>query len=153
MTLFFLVPALILTGLLAGISLDKALVQLPARHRLGVVAFSAFSRVNDLGSGLVVYALLGVGSALLTLLAGVTAWLAKTPLSQAAPLAAAVLLAVLHSLATSRAAPNMLRLRHSLLDEPALARLLDRFTFWHNIRAVLQLLHFLFLVWALIALI
>ncbi len=58
----FIPGAIVLTGLLAGISLDKALVQLPARRRMGVVAFAGFSRANDLGNGLVLYPLLGVGA-------------------------------------------------------------------------------------------
>jgi hypothetical protein len=47
----------------------------------------------------------------------------------------------------------MLKLRQESLEESAVAQLLDRFTFWHALRAVLQMLHFLALVWALLALI
>jgi hypothetical protein len=41
-----------LSGLLAGISLDQAVVQLPARHPLGDRAYAAFIWVTDLQSGL-----------------------------------------------------------------------------------------------------
>ena len=47
-------------GLLAGLNVDTALVKLPARQRIGVVAYATFARGNDLGNGLVVYPLLDV---------------------------------------------------------------------------------------------
>src|SRR5512146_1279289 len=96
LTLILLVLATLLTGLLAGISLDKAIVQLPARRRLGVQAFSAFSWANDLGNGLVFYPIMGIGSALLTILAGLSAWLGKNDPAQAWPLYVAVFLAIFH---------------------------------------------------------
>ncbi len=58
-------------GLLAGLNVDTALVKLPARRRIGVEAYATFARGNDLGNGLVVYPLLGVGAALLAVLATV----------------------------------------------------------------------------------
>jgi hypothetical protein len=64
------------------VGLDKSLVQLPARHRIGVVAFAAFSRANDLGNGLILYPALGIGAALLTILAALTAMLRGIPLQQ-----------------------------------------------------------------------
>jgi hypothetical protein len=66
------------------------------------------------------------------------------------PLYVAVLLAVLHSITTARAAPKMLSLRQLPIEEATLVRTLDRFAAWHNLRAVLQFLNFLILVWAII---
>jgi hypothetical protein len=149
--LILIVVATAMTGLLAGASLDKAVVQLPARHRLGIAAFAAFSRANDLGRGLFFYPFMGISAALLTILAGLDAILRATPLAQAWPLYVAVLLAILHSIATSRAAPNMLSLGKTSGDEKNLAATLDRFAFWHNVRAVLQVLDFFFLIWAMLA--
>ena len=146
-----ILAATVLTGLLAGISVDKAIVQLPARHRMGVIAFAAFSRANDLGAGLVLYPVLGIAAALLTILAALVVFLQGTPLAHAWPLYISALLAVLHSIATARAAPNMLSLRQPTDDEAILAGALDRFARWHNVRAVLQLLNFLMLLWAAVA--
>ncbi len=151
--LVLLILATFFTGLLAGISLDKAVVQLPARRRLGEITFAAFSRANDLGNGLVLYSALGIGSAFLTIVAGIFTWVDKVPLSTAWPLYCGVALAILHSFATSRAAPQMLRLRQPALSEEQIKASLDLFTTWHSIRAVLQCLDFAFLLWALIALI
>ena len=146
-----ILAATVLTGLLAGISIDKAFVQLPARHRMGVIAFAAFSRANDLGAGLIVYPVLGIAAALLTIVATTAVFLQGTPLAHAWPLYISALLALLHSITTARAAPNMLSLRQPTDDEAILAGALDRFARWHNVRAVLQLLNFLMLLWAAVA--
>jgi hypothetical protein len=141
-----ILAATVVTGLLAGISLDKALVQLPARHRMGVVGFSAFSRANDLGNGLVLYPVLGIGAALLTIGAALAAFLQGASQVHAWLLYVSALLALLHSAATARAAPNMLSLRQATNNEAVLTEILDRFAKWHNVRAILQLLNFLTLV-------
>jgi hypothetical protein len=151
LTFSLILAATVLTGLLAGISLDKAIVQLPARHRMGVIGFAAFSRANDLGAGLIVYPVLGIGAALLTIIAALAVFFQGVPLADAWPLHTSALLALLHSVATARAAPNMLRLRQPADDEALLTETLDRFAKWHNLRAVLQLLNFLMLVWAAFA--
>lgn len=147
-TFILTLAATLVTGLLAGASLDKALVQLPARHRIGPIAFAAFSRANDLGNGLVLYPLFGIASALLTLLAALAAGLSGLTFANALPLYLAALLAVLHSFTTTRAAPNMLALREPISDEAQLTETFDRFAKWHSIRAILQLLNFVCLVWA-----
>lgn len=147
--LILVVAATALTGLLAGINLDKALVQLPARHRLGVVPFAAFSRANDLGRGLFLYPSLGLASALLTI-AATLVYLAKVPpMYVKLPLYTAVGLAVLHTVATARAAPLMLSLRNLSLTEAQLTSMLNGFARWHGVRTLLQVLHFAALLWAL----
>lgn len=151
LTFTLILAATIVTGLLAGISIDKSVVQLPARHRMGVVAFAAFSRANDLGTGLIVYPVLGIGAALLTMLAAVTAYLQGTALAQAWPLYTSAVLALLHSVTTARAAPNMLSLRQPNIGEAKLTEALNRFARWHNLRAGLQLINFIMLVWAMVA--
>lgn len=63
------VAALAADGLLAGLSLDKVIVQLPARRRIGVVAYAGYARSADLGNGVAFYALIGVSAAVLTVAA------------------------------------------------------------------------------------
>ncbi len=151
LTLILLLAATIMTGLLAGASLDKAIVQLPARHRMGVIAFASFSKANDLGNGLIVYPVLGISAALLTILAALVAFLQATSLQQSLPLCISALLALLHSVTTTRAAPNMLSLRQATNDEAVLAETLNRFAKWHNLRTILQVLNFVMLIWAIVA--
>jgi hypothetical protein len=43
-TLALAAVAALTAGLLAGASLDQSIKQLPARHRIGVEAFAAYSR-------------------------------------------------------------------------------------------------------------
>ena len=150
-TFILILAATVVTGLLAGASLDKAIVQLPARHRMGVVGFAAFSRANDLGNGLIVYPVLGISAALLTIVAALAAFLQGAPAAHTLPLYISALLAVLHSVTTVRAAPNMLSLRQPTSDETILTETFNRFAKWHNLRAVLQLLNFVMLLWAVIA--
>ncbi len=56
------VPHLILGG--AGI--DRLIVQLPARHRIGALAYATYARATDLGNGRFLYPILGIGGPLAT---------------------------------------------------------------------------------------
>jgi hypothetical protein len=48
LTLALLVVATAVTGVLAGASLDQSVKQLPARRKIGAVAYSRYSRAADL---------------------------------------------------------------------------------------------------------
>jgi hypothetical protein len=148
--LFLLVVATAINGLLAGLNVDTALVKLPARRRIGVVAYATFARGNDLGNGLLVYPLLGIGAALLTVLATLFAFILSASMEVVLPLSLATLLSLLHTFATTRAAPIMLSLKNTPDDEAPLAVKLDRFARWHAVRATLQVLVFFILLWALV---
>ena len=58
LVVFMIALATAANGLLAGLNTDTALVKLPARRRIGAVAYATFARGNDLGNGLIVYPLL-----------------------------------------------------------------------------------------------
>ncbi len=151
LVLSLMIFATTINGLLSGLNVDTALVKLPARRRIGAVAYATFARGNDLGNGLVVYPLLGVGAALLTVLATALAYIVHSPIEVLLPLSIALLLSVLHSFATTRAAPVMLSIKDAPNDEALLASKLDRFARWHTVRATFQVLTFFVLVWALVA--
>ena len=151
LVVFLIALATAINGLLAGLNTDTALVKLPARRRIGAVAYATFARGNDLGNGLVVYPLLGVGAALLTVLATALAYIVRSPIEVLLPLSIALLLSVLHSFATTRAAPVMLSIKDAPTDEALLASKLDRFARWHTVRATFQVLTFFVLLWALVA--
>jgi hypothetical protein len=139
------------TGLLAGASLDQSIKQLPARHRIGIEAYSAYSQASDLGNGVLFYGLLGGGAALLTLAAAVAAHVADLPARICVPADIGAGLAVLHSLTTLRAAPINFAQRRAQGDPEALAKLLNRFTHWQAVRAGLQVANFGVLLWGLAA--
>ncbi len=146
-----IVLAAITNGLLAGASFDAALVKLPARKRIGAPAYAVFARGNDLGNGLVVYPALAGSAALLAFLATGAAVLNREPASVLLPLALASCCSVIHFFFTSRAAPVMLSLRKAPDDIAALGQKLDRFAYWHTWRAIFQMLAFLALLWAQVA--
>ncbi|MDQ3965929.1 MAG: hypothetical protein M3246_05685 [Actinomycetota bacterium] len=72
-TFVLILAATAADGLLAGASLDQSIKQLPARHRIGVVAYSKYSRASDLEPGVLWYGILGVGAAVLTIAAAILA--------------------------------------------------------------------------------
>ena len=139
------------TGLLAGASLDQSIKQLPARHRIGVEAYSAYSQASDLGNGIFFYGVLGVGAALLALAAAVAAHVAALPGAGLVPADLGAAFAVLHSLVTARVAPTSFSQRRVQGDAAALARVFNRFARWQAVRAGLQAVNFGVLLWALVA--
>ena len=145
-----IVAATALNGLLAGVSFDGALVKLPARRRIGAVAYATFARGNDLGNGLWVYPSTAIGAAVLTILATIVAYFEHASAALVVPLSLATLTSIGHFLATSQAAPIMLRVGKTSDDAAVLASLLDRFARWHALRATLQVLTFFVMLWALV---
>jgi hypothetical protein len=147
--LTFLAAAL--NGLLAGASLDQSLKQLPARHKMGVSAFSLYSRSADLSrNGVIWYALLGISAALVTLAAAVATDISGS--TQTLPILGAAVLSVLHSIATSFAAPTNFRQRKVLKDQAALAAVFDTFERWQTVRVILQVSTFMLTLWAIVVL-
>ena len=130
--------ALAADGILAGLSLDKVIVQLPVRRRIGVTAYAAYARAADLGNGIAFYAAVGVGAAALTLAAFAVAAALGTPGMVTGLLAAAAALSLAHSAMTGRAAPAMFRIGRAGDDPAALAPLLARFARWSAARAGTQ---------------
>ena len=145
-----IVAATAINGLLSGISFDGALVKLPTRRRIGAAVYATFARGNDLGNGLWVYPSTAISAALLTLVATIVAYVEHASAALLAPLSIAALTSIGHFLATSRAAPIMLQVGKTPDNEALLAALLDRFARWHALRATLQILTFLLLLWALL---
>ena len=135
-----LIAAALANGLIAGASLDRSVVQLPARRKIGVPAYSAYSVAHELeGVGLIWYPVLGIGSALLTIAAAVIVAATGITLLNGSPIYLAAITAVMHTVVTARAAPLNFRQRSAQGDEAELARIIDSFERWHAARAILQL--------------
>jgi hypothetical protein len=148
--LILIVVATALNGLLAGFSVEGALVKLPTRRRIGAVAYAAFARGSDLGNGVWVYPSTAIGAALFTFAATIVAYVENVPAALLALLSVATVLSIGHFLATSRAAPIMLRVGKTPDDAALLSPLLDRFARWHAVRATLQALTFFVLMWTVV---
>jgi hypothetical protein len=107
--------AAIFNGMLAS-GINRTLVDMPAWQRVGAPAWAEFSQWADMGPyGLVMYPLEGIGGAVLSVVAAII--FARSRLSRrrsgALPISAAALLSLGGMLATTQAAPTLLRTRHT----------------------------------------
>jgi len=149
--MFLIVAATAFNGILAGASLDQSIKQLPARHRIGMVAYSRYTQASDLGNGIAWYAFIGLGAAILVIVTAVFAFVQQVDSDQRLPLYLAAGLSVLHSLVTTQAAPTMFSQRQHDQDEAALRTVFNRFERWQTLRAILQVMTFVTLLWALVS--
>jgi hypothetical protein len=138
-----------LNGILAGASLDQSIKQLPARHKIGVRTYSVYSQASDLGNGIAWYAIIGIGAAILTIIASFVALSQQSTLPTVTPLYVAAGLSVFHSLMTTQAAPTLFSQRRHAQDEAPLVKIFNRFERWQTLRAIFQVLTFSALLWAL----
>lgn len=144
-----LLAAVVVNAVLVGAAGDQVIKQLPARHRIGVAAFSDYSQAADLSNGLPWYATLGVSAAVLAILAALVGLrMRPRPRALTVPLVAAVVCTIAHSALTAVAAP----LNFSQRDVNELAELttiFDQFEQLTILRGALQAAVLATLVWAL----
>jgi hypothetical protein len=148
----FTIILIILTfiqGLAAGICFDKALVNLPTRHRIGVTSYANFARGNDLGNGLKVYPYLVVGGGFIILVFTLFAYFNDQPTVKLYPLYFTSLSVIGYLFSTLKAAPIMWSLKNTFDDEVTLKQKLDKFAYWHSWRTIFQILAFIALLWTL----
>lgn len=150
-TLILVVATTALSGIATGTSLDVSIRQLPARHRIGVVAYSAYSQATDPGTAVIWYICIGVGALLLALAAAVVALLQRVPLAHTLPIMLFASLWVVHLLITLIwAIPTLPRQRHVATDEQ-LAAIFNRFERLQTVRVVIDVLIFGTTLWALVS--
>jgi hypothetical protein len=150
-TLWLLLAAVLGNGHLVGASLDQTIKQLPTRRRIGAVAFSEYSRAGDLSNGVAWYATLGVGAAVLTVIAAIAGLTDSPSAALSTALWLAVILTIAHSFTTGRAAPINYSQRAAAGDATRLDAIFDRFERWSRARSALQTLTLLAVTWALVA--
>ena len=109
-----------------------------------------YAKATDLGNGRFLYPILGISGPLATWAALVVALITGATGSVVILLGIASGLAVLHTLATTQAAPTMLRIGRAENRVELIAPLLDRFTRLSWIRAALQVLTAAALLWLLV---
>jgi hypothetical protein len=149
--LLLLAGATALNGILAGASLDQSIKQLPARHHIGLVAYSTYSRASDLGNGILWYAGIGIGAAALAIAVAVVAYMQGLSIAQAPLVYSAAILSALHTFITARAAPTNFSQRNYTNDTMRLAVIFDLFARLQALRALVQVLTFGILLWALVS--
>jgi len=118
-------------AILAGSTIDRLVVQVPALAQLGPERWAEFSRHADLSKrGLAFYPFIGIGHAVLSIASAVA-----EPKNRAATAGAALALGGM--ITTVKAAPVMLSVRN-LKDPDEIQDAMNRFLFWSAIRAVCQ---------------
>jgi hypothetical protein len=149
-TRILLAAATLFAGILAGGAVDRVIVGGPAWHELGAPAWAQYSRLADLGTGLIAYPIEGIGSALLIMAATLSHHFDR--MAQRAvtlPLYVALALSLAGLLLTVKAAPIMLGLA-SPQSAAAVERAFDQFFLWGlYVRGLADVLAFAALVWAL----
>jgi hypothetical protein len=151
MNLIFLLIffAAVLDGLLAGIGLQKLFVELPARKKIGVVAFSDYSRASDLMNGVYLYPSFAIGGVLLKVLAFVFILRSNYDLGVTFPLGLAVVFGIGVLIMTIFAAPQMFKIGKTENKKELLSPLLEKFMTYSYPRAVFMGLQFLTTLWVL----
>jgi hypothetical protein len=153
---FLLAAATIVDGLLAGASLDQSVEQLPARHRIGVRAYHAYTQASHMANGRFWLIPLGIVGPILRVAASF--WVYRLRLADGAVLSvvSAAVLAVGHLLLTLKAGSINWALtpwqppERQIKDELKLATIFQSFERWQAVRASVQLLTFVVGVWALV---
>ncbi|HVZ35608.1 MAG TPA: hypothetical protein VG963_24450 [Polyangiaceae bacterium] len=137
-------------GLRAGAGTFRVLVDLPARFRIGPVAFAEFSRATDLSTaGFIFWAVYGIGGAAFT---GTTWWVMRrrgAARRVRALCGAAALCSVFILVMTTQAAPLMLRVGSASNDVALLSHLIELFVRWTILRIACADLSFCALLMAL----
>jgi len=143
----------IVIGAFGAPIVDRALVATPAWRELGPQAWAAYSRHADLGNGLIVYPIYGIGLAVLAVAAAISCRFdCEAPRRAGKPIYLAALCAVGVIATTFMAAPIMLGVPDLENDGAALQDAFDRFTFWGvYFRGALGALALLASIWALAA--
>ncbi len=145
--------ATLVNSILAGMNVNRALVEMPAWQQTGPLGWAEFSRHADLArNGAILYPLCAFAGTILSIAAFTRFYPdGNKPEAAAIPIYTASLLSIAGLLTTLKAAPNMLRVRH-LCDAPALQQAMDGFQFWGNIRGLFQFLAFVANLWSLVTL-
>ena len=141
--------ATLLSGLLAGASADRYLVQVPAWRRLDPMTWAEHSRHADLGNGRFWYPILAFGASGLSVAAALGQY-QRSVMVQGLnlPVYLAAVLSVLGLGMTALAAPHLLRLRQPR-DHATTEASFRVFHTWGLIRAVFQILAFPINLWSL----
>jgi cytochrome c biogenesis factor len=154
LTRSLVIGATILGGLLAGVAVDKSMVQLPSWRQIGLVPWAEFTRTADLGRGLIFYPAQGIGALLCSVVAAVVFGVNRTePREAAIPIYGAAGLAILAFIVTRYViAPDTLSVGNVDDNAAALQIIFDRLQPWWTGKASLHALTFFANVWALVAL-
>jgi len=146
------VGAALFGGLLAGVTANRALVQMPAWQRIGVVPWAAFTRAENLGFvGMIFYPAIGLAALLLTAATAIAfRFDGAARGSRSLPIYSAAVLAIAGAVVTRAAiVPAMFSLRDAGNNVAELQRIFLSVARWWEVNDVLHVLAFGLNLWAL----
>lgn len=141
--------ACIVGGLLAGGDLYRYLIEVPAWRNLEISNWQIYSRHADLGNGLILFPAEALGNSLILIIASLICLKNRDLNPVELPIHASTIFAVAGLIFTAFAAPVMLHLSKINGDSTRLKNAFNTFHFWGSLRAVAQILSFIFSVVAL----
>jgi hypothetical protein len=152
MTRGLAVVAALSTGLLAGVTVNRALVQLPTWERIGLIPWANFTRAENVGLESVFYPVLGLAALLLTLAAAIAFRLDRgTRGSRGFPIYSAAVLVVAWAVVTRGVlVPAMFSLRVAGNDTIELQGIFLTVVRWSRVNDILHVLTFGLNLWGLI---
>lgn len=140
-------------GILAGVTANRALVQLPAWEKIGLIPWASFTQAENSGVGSIFYPALGFAAILFTLGAAVALRLdrAASGWPRLAIYLAALLTVVWAVVTRTLLVPAMLGLRATGNDIFRLQQLFSAVERWSAVNDVLHVITFCLNLWALTA--
>ena len=139
----FIVLAALVSGILAGTNIDRALVAMPAWQQLGAPTWAAFTRYASLGNGLFIYPVEAIAAVLLTLSAAIGSHYDRGCSRVVRSLLDGAAALTIGGLAlTVVTTPAVLSVRNQ--NDPAvLQRAMEAYWFWGNLRGAAHVLAFI----------
>jgi hypothetical protein len=140
--------ACVITGLLAGGSVDRYVVQVPAWRHLNTLSWAEYTRYAEFGNGLYLYPFEVLGSFILLFTTTSIVLISRQKFQHVAmPVFLATIFATIGLIFTFFSFPVMLSIRALGNNVTAVQNAFDRFHFWGWLRAIAQLLSFFACVW------
>ena len=146
----FAVGAALFGGLLAGVTANRALVELPAWQRIGVLEWANFTRAENHGVGTFFYIVVGFVALVLTVSTAIALRFDCSVRVGRFPAYAAAVLAIAYAAITRGIlVPAMFHLRAAGNDSAALEKIFGVVLRWWAVNDVLHVLTFALTLWAL----
>ena len=145
------VGATLFGGLLAGVTANRALVQLPAWERIGLVPWATFTAAENQGRGPIFYPVIGLAALLLTVATAIACHFdPDARRSRRFPLYSAALLALVWAAITRFVlVPATFHVNTAANDAAELRQLFMTVTRWSGINDALHVLTFGLSLWGL----
>jgi len=146
-----IVVTTIIDAFLVGSGLDYIIKQLPARKRIGIVAYSKYFLASDLANGRFWYIPLGISAYIINVVSAIVGYLQGVESLTLILLSTAAICSLIHALGTSQAAPTGLSVSKVKSDDvTALTKIFDKFSKWTYVRGIVGVPMFIAMLWALV---